>query len=145
MIALFASETRRPSLMSPPLGSARSYDEGLRPSQSPPEARDVERREVEGRLASRDQLRDMLPDRRRLLETVAGEPRRIEEPRRLCRLADERVPIRADLVVAPPRGLHRQVGEHRQPPRRRLGELLERLLPPPEHEPRPLAMEVERG
>src|SRR6266545_2599373 len=102
MIALLASDTRRPSVIAPPLVSARSYDEGFGSSQPPLEARDIECGQVEGRLPARDQLRDMLTDRRRLLEAVAGEPRRVEEPFGLRRLPDERVPIRADLVVAPP-------------------------------------------
>ena len=87
----------------------------------------------------------MLAHRRRLLEAVAGEPRRVEEPRDVRRLADERVPVGADVVPAPPGALHRQVGQHRQPPRGGLGDLFERALAPAEREPGPFAVEVEAG
>ena len=77
--------------------------------------RRVERGEVERRLVAGDELRNVLADRRRLLEAVAGEAGRVEEAFRIGCAADQRVVIGAHLVIAPPRRLHRQVDEHRQP------------------------------
>ena len=52
--------------------------------------------------------------------------------------------VGAHLVIAPPRRLHRQVRQQRQPAQPRLRHLLQRLLPSAEDEARPLAVEVER-
>src|SRR5581483_3743764 len=123
----------------------RSDDEGLAALLAAREALEGEGGEVERRRPAGDELRDVRADRRRLLEAMAGEAGRVEKPRRLRRLADDRVVIRADLVVAPPRALDREICQHRQPPDRRLGELLERLLATAEDEARPLAVEVEAG
>ena len=66
-----------------------------------------------------DQLRHVLADRGRLLEAVAGESGRVEEAFRLGRPPDQGVVVGAHLVIAPPRRLHRQVAEQRQPAQRR--------------------------
>ena len=92
-----------------------------------------------------DELRDVLADSRRLLEAVAREARRVEETARPLGFADDRVVVRAHLVVAPPRGLHRQLAEHRQAPRGRDGELLEALLAAAEGDSGAFAVEVEAG
>src|SRR5919197_221761 len=120
-----------------------SDDERLRPQRPLGEAVGGEGGEVERGLAADDELREMLADGRRLLEPVPGETRRVEEPRRLARLADERIPVRAHVLPGPPRGPDRQLGEHGHAPRRRLRDVLELPLPAAECDPCSLAMEVE--
>ena len=96
-------------------------------------------REVERRLAAGDELGDVLADRRRLLEAVAGEAGRVEEARRLGGLADDRVVVRATPRSSPTTTTGSgSSSEHRQPPRRGLGQLLERLLAAAEDEARAL-------
>ena len=46
--------------------------------------------------------RDVLPDHRSLLESVAREARRVDQPLRLDASTDDRVVVRAHLVVPPP-------------------------------------------
>ena len=76
---------------------------------------------------------------------MAGEAGRVEEAFRIGCAADQRVVVGAHLVIAPPRRLHRQVEDHRQPAHGVLGDLLQRRLLPAEDEPRAFAVEVEGG
>ena len=97
-----------------------------------------------GSSAERE-LREVLADDGPLLEAVAREPGRVEEPFRLARGADQRVVVGAHLVAAPPARADPELLERRQPPRGDRRELLERLLAAAERERGALAVEVEAG
>src|SRR5215207_8579737 len=87
----------------------------------------------------------MLPYCRRLLESMPGEPGRVQEARGLAGLADDCVVVGAHLVVAPPGGLDRQVGEEGQAPRRVSRDTFDRRLAPAEDKARSFPVEVEPG
>src|SRR5688500_12028216 len=69
-------------------------DEPLRPGFPAYEPIGRERREVDRRLATRDELGDVLADRGALLEAVPGEAGRVEEATLLRSLADDAVAVR---------------------------------------------------
>ena len=75
----------------------------------------------------------------RLLEAVAREARRVQEAPGRRRLAHDRVVVGADLVVAPPAALDRQLEDQREALERVLGDVLELGLASAEDDARPLA------
>ena len=128
----------------------------LRPWRGVREPFHRERRDVDERLAAEDEVTDELADGGALQEAVSGEARCIDEAGDLVGLADERVVVGRDLVVALPAARDPHVEERRQPllgylqdllEPRRVGALHEpRLLLAighPEEEARAFAMEVE--
>ena len=94
-------------------------------------------------LLAAHELRHVLADRGRLLEAVAREARRVQEAAGARRLAHDRVVVGADLVVAPPAALDRQLEDQREALERVLGDILELDLASAEDDARPLGVEVE--